>query len=330
MGAALAHPDIDVVGVELIPEVLDAVALFSEENRNVRSDPRARLIADDARSYLLATHDRYDVILSDLFLPWTAGTASLYSRELYELGRDHLQPGGIYCQWLPLHQLAVDDLESIVATFASVFPYVELWLAYHRSDTPLAALLGSASPLAQSDTRQRPAGTQLRDALHFAGLDEPDDVAVLYVTDGERLRAATRDVQVITDDRPGLEFSAPESYFRQPALAREALAWVTTLVAPGPAPVAAAAAGAADVRRALRAAQLALVSGQRARELESYLQALALAPQTPAVRRALLAIARERARAGDRETSLAIASAVRRAAPHSVEAAQLATLTGSS
>src|SRR5262249_10496074 len=146
IGAALMHPDVTVDGVELVAETLAAAALFAPENHGVLENPRAHLVADDARSHLLASVASYDVILSDLFLPWTAGTASLYALDFYRLGLTHLAPGGLWCQWLPLHQLAVGDLEAIVATFATAFPHVELFVAYHRSATPLAALIGSAAP----------------------------------------------------------------------------------------------------------------------------------------------------------------------------------------
>ena len=147
VGAALAHPGLRVDAVELVPEVLAAAAVFVRENRGALADPRARFVVDDARSFLLAAPGTYDVILSDLFLPWTAGTAYLYSADFYRVGRAHLRPGGLYCQWLPLHQLAVPDLEAIVASFTAAFPHVQLWVAYHRSATPLAALVGSAEPL---------------------------------------------------------------------------------------------------------------------------------------------------------------------------------------
>src|SRR4029079_10362418 len=100
-GAASAHPDLAIAGVELVGDVLDAAALFARENRNVLLAPNVRLHADDAPSWLLGAGERWDVIVSDLFLPWAAGAGALYSRDLYALGLAHLAPGGLYCQWLP-------------------------------------------------------------------------------------------------------------------------------------------------------------------------------------------------------------------------------------
>ena len=323
VGAALAHPGLRVDAVELVPEVLAAAAVFVRENRGALADPRARFVVDDARSFLLAAPGTYDVILSDLFLPWTAGTAYLYSADFYRVGLAHLQPGGLYCQWLPLHQLAVPDLEAIVASFTAAFPHVQLWVAYHRSATPLAALVGSAEPLGADaqPLRARAAGATLAPALAAAGLADPRDLDVLYVSDGARLRTATAGVALITDDRPRLEFTAPAAFFHQEGLARAALAWVAARLDPRPAPIGGASFA---LRAALLRAQLALLAGDGAGELGAYLDAFALGPEVPAVRAALAAIARERLAAGDRPLARRIANTLR----GTPEGAALATAVG--
>jgi spermidine synthase len=331
LGAAVADPGVHADGVELLPEVLAAASLFATENRGAVGHPRVRLIAEDARSHLRASTRRYDVILSDLFLPWTAGTAHLYARELYAAGRAHLKAGGLFAQWLPLHQLAVEDLESIVATFLDVFPRVQLWVAYHRSDTPLAVLIGSETEVKvdAAARRARFAAADFASSLRSAGFVEPGDLAALYVGDERQLAAAVEGAPIITDDRPALEFSAPAAYFRQPALAGEALAWIAGSLDPGPAPIAAAPPAPRELRLALIEAQRALLAGDRPRELARYLDALAIAPEVRASRQALYGIARERLAAGDLPTARAIAAELARAAPESEEARRAAGLTQS-
>jgi len=307
-GAALVHPGIHVDGVELVPEALAGAAWFARENRGVLESPRARLVVDDARSHLLTTPETYDVILSDLFLPWTAGTAALYSLDFYRLGLAHLRPGGLYCQWLPLHQLGVADLETIVATFAAAFPYVQVWVAYHRAATPLAALVGSATPVAVDAAAigERMRDPTLAPALRAAGLVDPADVAVLYVTDASHVRAATAGAPLITDDRPQLEFTAPAAYFHQQTLGRAALAWVAARLDPADGPIAGAPASFA-LRAALLQASLALLEGDGPSELAAYLDALTIAPELSTARAALAAIAAERERAGDTRLARRIA-----------------------
>jgi spermidine synthase len=327
LGAAVAHPGLEVTGVELVGETLDAARLFATENHNLLDSPQVHFVTEDARSFLLRTPQRYDVILADLFLPWTAGTAYLYSRDFYQLGFAHLQPGGMYCQWLPLHQLTVPDLQAIVATFAAVFPHTQLWLAYHRSLTPLAALIGSMSPFtASADTmQQRFTNPRLAAALDAAGLSDAGDLAALYVTDGARLRAATLDVPLITDDRPRLEFSAPAAYFHQQGLGSAAVRWLGAHMDSVSEPLG-TSMGGAELRRALLDAQLALLAGERPRELAHYTDALRIAPTLRTVREALVAIARERVAVGDHTTARSIADEVVRLAPETAEARTLATL----
>jgi spermidine synthase len=324
VGAALAYPGLEVDGVELIGEVLEASRLFADENAAMETRPELRLHVDDARAFLRATSERWDVIVSELFLPWTAGTAHLYSADFFAVGRDHLRPGGLYAQWLPLHQMGLEDLRAVVATFASVFPRVELWLAYHRTTAPLAVLVGSVDGSAPSAPalRARLGDSALGRAASANGLGEPDDLALLYVTDGDRLRAATAGIPPITDDDPYLEFTAPAAYFEQVGLGRAALAWIATLIEPGAGPLRGAPAGE-ELRRNLLEAQLALLRGDGPAELAHYLAAFELAPRSSTVRRALQSIGTSRLAAGDRGTASAIASEMARLAPDSIEAQRL-------
>jgi len=311
LGAALAHPGLAVDGVELIPEVLEASALFADENEGMSEHPRARLLVDDARRFLRESPERWDVIVSDLFLPWTAGTAHLYSTDFYRIGREHLLPHGLYAQWLPLHQMSVEDLRAVIASFATVFPEVELWIAYHRTTAPLAVLIGATDRIAP-DARElhaRLTDDSLGPAASANGLGEADAVALLYLADGASLRAATTGVPPITDDDPYLEFTAPAAYFDQVGLGREALEWISGLVDPGPGAVRGAEAGGA-LRRHLLEAQLALLRGEGPAELRAYLAALEIAPRSPTVRRALLSIAASRRSAGDASTAAYIANAL--------------------
>lgn len=329
IGAALAHPGVEVDGVEIVPETLTAAALFDDENEGMLGHPRARLFVDDARSHLLASRAHYDAIVSELFLPWTAGTAYLYSLDFYRLGREHLASGGLYCQWLPLHQLGPEDLETIVGTFAEAFPTVELWVAYHRTRTPLAALIGSERPRAvgADSIRARTHDPTLAASLSAATLDDPGDLALLYVAGDAQLRAATRQVAPITDDRPRLEFTAPAAYFHQERLARESLAWVRARLDPGSSPVS-GVPGTAPVRKLLLDAQTALLSGDGPGELRAYLDALTIAPEARVVRQAIAAIGHDRLTAGDTALARALAERLTAVAPGSREATWLARAAG--
>ena len=60
---------------------------------------------------------------------WFAGATNVYSREFYQLAQSRLRRGGVLQQWLQLHHISPREVESIVATIRSVFPYVSCWRA---------------------------------------------------------------------------------------------------------------------------------------------------------------------------------------------------------
>ena len=68
-------------------------------------DPRTQIYYDDARHFILTSKDKYDIITSDPIHPWVKGTATLYSKEYFELCKRHLNPGGIVTHmWVPLYE----------------------------------------------------------------------------------------------------------------------------------------------------------------------------------------------------------------------------------
>jgi spermidine synthase len=94
-GSFLVHPSIRQVNLcEIEPLIPKIVAhYFGQENYDVVQDPRVRLIYDDARHYILTTHEKFDVITSDPIHPWVKGAATLYTKEYFELCKNHLNAG---------------------------------------------------------------------------------------------------------------------------------------------------------------------------------------------------------------------------------------------
>jgi len=157
-GAALRHPLERVVVTEISPEVVEATRRhFRPWLHGLFEDPRAQVLAEDGRNFLQGTRERFDVIVADLFMPWLAGAGSLYSIEAYRAGRERLEPGGLYAQWLALFQLSGEEFATIARTMAAVFPQLTLWRGNLRGSRPIALLLGSvdAPPLDPDAVRER-------------------------------------------------------------------------------------------------------------------------------------------------------------------------------
>jgi spermidine synthase len=143
LSAIRFHPARDVVALELVPEVVAAAReWFADANLNVLEDPRVRVRAEDARSHVATTRQRFDVVVGDLVVPWRRGEASLYTRESFEAVRRVLAPGGLYCQWVPLYQISEPEFDSIAASFLDVFPRTTLWKGDFNAGEAIVALVG--------------------------------------------------------------------------------------------------------------------------------------------------------------------------------------------
>ncbi len=128
-GTFVAHPEVENITIcEIEPLIPEASSkYFSAENHNVFHDPRTRMIYDDARHFVLTTKDKFDIITSDPIHPWVKGTATLYSKEYFELVKQHLNPGGVITQWVPLYESDFETVKSELATFFDVFPNGTIW-----------------------------------------------------------------------------------------------------------------------------------------------------------------------------------------------------------
>jgi spermidine synthase len=128
-GSFVLHPDVQRIVIcemeRMIPPV--ATRYFSRENYNVLNDPRVEMVYDDARHYVLTTREKFDIITSDPIHPWVKGSATLYSKEYFELVKQHLNPGGIVTQWVPLYESDLNTVKSELATFFDVFPDGSIW-----------------------------------------------------------------------------------------------------------------------------------------------------------------------------------------------------------
>ena len=128
-GSFLAHPECEHITIcEIEPLIPKEIApFFARQNYNVVSDPRVEIIYDDARHFILTTQRKFDIITSDPIHPWVKGSATLYTKEYFELCKQHLNPGGLITQWVPLYESTVDVVKSEIATFCDVFPHGTVW-----------------------------------------------------------------------------------------------------------------------------------------------------------------------------------------------------------
>jgi spermidine synthase len=141
-GVSALYPRAQVQVVEISPAVVRALPFFDELTYGASQNTRVGLVAGDARHYLAATRERFDVILPDVYLSALTGTAYLYNVEFFRLCAARLAPGGRAALGSPLH----DPLDLVIAAgFVEAFRDVRALRSPHDG---LWILIGSNEPIA--------------------------------------------------------------------------------------------------------------------------------------------------------------------------------------
>src|SRR5256712_252270 len=234
LAAATTHPVERIDAVELSPGVVDAAPLFRATNRDVLADPHVHLTIADGRNFLLASHDAYDVIRLDPPELHTAGVVNLYTREFYELARDHLRPGGIFSIWVNVVMTPEPDLRALVRTLASVFPHVSVWHGPLRYSWVINGSMAPHGPdLALLMRRFEEPGVQ----ADLAAIGGPDAFAVLshFVLARDAVAAFAGASRVVTADRTRPDFTVPRSLDSFFGFANASTGgWLVQLMGPDP------------------------------------------------------------------------------------------------
>jgi spermidine synthase len=236
LGSMLQSPIQSVTCVELEPATVEGSRFFEHVNNRPLDDPRARLVIDDARTYLRVTPARYDVIVSEPSHPWVPGVANLFTEEFFELGRARLTDQGIFAQWVQIYQLSTESLRSVLATYQKVFPHVLVFRVGGSSRGKDLILIGSNQRLSPDVVvermAQRFADTRMAAEMARVNLKTEADLRSWFVCDETRLAPAVAGARINTDDNMHIETTVPREAFRP--LMRTNAEWVQALAMPLP------------------------------------------------------------------------------------------------
>jgi spermidine synthase len=195
----------------LIPRI--ATEYFGKENYNVMHDPRVEIVYDDARHFVLTTNEKFDIITSDPIHPWVKGSATLYSQEYFDLVKQHLNPGGVVTQWVPLYETDTDTVKSEVATFFSVFPHGSIWGNDNNGAGYDTVLLGQVEqPQIDVDAIQRrlmsPEYAKVAQSLRDVGFSSVLDLLATYAGQRQDLMPWLEGAQINLDGNLRLQYMA--------------------------------------------------------------------------------------------------------------------------
>lgn len=215
-----------VIACELVPEVLTAAKKYMTDVQGfdmtggLFEDPRATVLVEDGRHYLMATDEKFDIINSDLFVPFRSGAGSLYTREHFESAKKRLKPDGVFVQWLPLYQVTENEFSIIAKTMIGVFDQVSLWRHNFQPGDEVVALVGHQSghalPASDIDTSADKlyavSGKDHRDLTRLNLPLDPQTILLFYAGNLTAARSLFEDYPVNTDNRPVIEYMAPRTY----------------------------------------------------------------------------------------------------------------------
>jgi spermidine synthase len=214
-GSFVLYPDVErIVICEIEPLISKVVArYFKQENYNVLDDPRVTVVIDDARHFILTTQERFDIITSDPIHPWIKGSATLYTKEYFELCKRHLNPGGVIAQWVPLYESTFDTVKSELATFFDVFPHGTIWSNDFIGLGYDVLLLGQADAtrINVDELQKRLDGDDLRPAaqsLREVGFKSAVDMLSTYAGQGPDLGAWLKGAEINRDRNLRLQYLA--------------------------------------------------------------------------------------------------------------------------
>jgi spermidine synthase len=137
---SLPWPALTRTAVEISPgAVVAARDWFAPVSAGITQ--RLRIVHDDARHFLAAGTEPFDVIVGDLFHPDLAGTGNLLSVEQFGRARARLSHDGVFVQWLAVNQFDRESLRIVLRSFQRVFPDAKIFL-----DGAHLALVGARAP----------------------------------------------------------------------------------------------------------------------------------------------------------------------------------------
>ena len=219
--ASADHPNLLAHGVELVPEVVRVLPYFEKSTGPIEKHERLQIHVADARRFINSCDESFDVIVADLFHPARDGAGFLYTVEHFKKINQLLNAGGIFCQWLPLYQMDLEVLRTIIRTFLHVFPDGRGFLATYSLQTPIVGLISGIDDIGYSPDymEKRITSDILRKKLISLRLDDSYALFGNFIGGPHDLSKYAGKGPLNTDDWPAVIFKAPKFAYaeHQPA-----------------------------------------------------------------------------------------------------------------
>ncbi len=201
---ALAH-DVDLKHIDIVDISKEAFDLADDYREagysNSLRDPRATAIVQDGRFFLQASPQRYDIITGEPPPPKVLGSVNLYTEQFFSLMSDRLKDGGIATFWLPIYQLNVNEAKAILLAFHDAFPNCVIWSSSDE-EWIMMGIKGAPHKVENGQVRKFWRFGSTRDDLARIGVEVPEQLAALFVMDGDEIDRIVNEVKPLTDFYP--------------------------------------------------------------------------------------------------------------------------------
>jgi spermidine synthase len=138
---------------------------------------------------------------------------TLYTQEYFELLKDHLNPGGVVAQWVPLYESDSAVVKSEIATFFEVFPGGTIWNNDQDNNGYDVLLLGQAGettidPDAIQQRLEQPDYSAVAQSLYEVGFQSARDLFATYGGQSSDLAPWLKNAEINRDRNLRLQYLA--------------------------------------------------------------------------------------------------------------------------
>jgi len=197
--------------IEIEPAMVAGAGFFGEHVDKVFNDPRSHIHIEDAKTYFTNHQARYDIISSEPSNPWVSGVASLFSSEFYARVVQHLEPNGIFAQWLHTYEI---DVELVVSVLKAMTPYFADYAAYStlRGDIVILAKPEGQLPTTFADVFAIP---DIAKELNYVHIHHLEDLYTRQIADKSIIDAlmSAYPIKANSDYFPILDLRAARTRF---------------------------------------------------------------------------------------------------------------------
>ncbi|HEX4883825.1 MAG TPA: spermidine synthase [Casimicrobiaceae bacterium] len=196
--------------IEIEPRMVEGARMFGTAVERAYTDPRSRIIIDDAKSYFARGALRYDLIISEPSNPWVSGVASLFTVEFYHRVKHQLADDGLFVQWLQAYEFSNVLLGTVLRALDAEFADYAVFAA-NEGDMMIVASNRKLPRVSDAFTRF-PA---LRPTLERLAMSSVEDIEVRRLAGAQTVRAFVAQTRagVNSDYYPLVDHGAPRERF---------------------------------------------------------------------------------------------------------------------